>query len=145
VLRLHQFKVNAHTKSGATMDARQWYAAAGLAIQTDIMSTIAYAPVHSFIPAHVDVRQDQQNATMIWGVAAPGQLSNSIARAFSEVYFMHVIPGEKGAKRRVLQTESGLDGLGRGPFIALSEMQVPNFCEPSWEKVTAGMRNGKGK
>ncbi len=144
VLKVQQFKINRESGSGKAAHGMQWYAAAGLAIHNDVMSTIAFAPCHSFVPAHVDTKKDDARGFLIYAVAAPGQLSSGIARAFSEVYYMHVIAGEKGAKRRVLQTESGMDGTGKGEYIALSEMEAPNLCEPTWEAVTRQFRQEKG-
>lgn len=142
VLRFEQFKNNKESASGKQAHGMQWYAAAGLAIQNTVMSTIAYAPVHSFVPAHVDSKKDDARGFFIYAVAAPGQLSSGIARAFSEVYYLHVRTGEKGVRQRVLQTESGMDSTNKGEYIALSELGAPNFCTPSWEVVTQNIRQG---
>ncbi len=144
VLKVQQFKLNKESGSGKAAHGMQWYGAAGLAIQNDVMSTIAFAPCHAFVPAHVDTKKDDARGFLIYAVCAPGQLSSGVARAFSEVYYMHVIPGDRGSKRRVLQTENGLDGTGKGEYIALSEMEAPNFCEPTWEAVTRNFRQEKG-
>ena len=144
VLRFEQFKNNRTSNSGAPAHGMQWYAAAGLAIQNNVMSTIAYAPVHSFVPAHVDMKKDDLHGFFVYGVAAPGQLSRTMARAFSEVYYMQVRMSERGARQRVLQTETGpgVGGDQKGDYIALSELGAPNFCTPTWEAVTQQMRNG---
>ena len=140
VLRVQQFKLNKESNSGKQQHGMQWYAAAGLAIQNDVMSTLAYAPTHTFITAHVDVKKDDARGFFVYAIAAPGQLSSGIARVFSEVYYMHVLTGEKGVRRRVLQTEGGMDGTAKGEYIALSEIGAPNMCEPRWEVVTSHVR-----
>lgn len=143
VLRVQQFKLNRESSSGKQQHGMQWYAAAGAAIRNDVMSTIAYAPVHSFIPAHVDTKKDDARGHLVYAILAPGELSSGIGRNFSEVYYLHVVSGEKGVRRRVLQTEGGMDSTGKGEYIAMSEIGAPNFCEASWECVTRGIRNGR--
>lgn len=143
VLRVNQFKLNRQSNSGAQQHGMQWYAAAGLAVQNDVMSTLAYAPLHTFITAHVDAKKDDARGFYVYAIAAPGQLSSGIGRAFSEVYYMHVQSGEKGVRKRVLQTEGGMDSTGKGEYIALSEIGAPNFCEPRWEVITQNVRNGR--
>jgi hypothetical protein len=140
VLRVQQFKINRESGSGKQQHGMQWYGAAGLAIQNDVMATLACAPIHTFVTAHVDAKKDDARGFYMYAVAAPGQLSSGIASAFSEVYYLQVVTGEKGVRKRLLQTEQGMDATGKGEYIALSELQAPNFCEPSWEAVTSQVR-----
>ncbi len=140
VIRVNQFKLNAVSKKGEVQNGMQWHGAAGLAIQNDVMSTLAWCGCHTFIIAHVDAKKDDARGFFVYAILAPGQLSNGIGRAFTEVYYMHVVTGQKGERIRVLQTEGGMDGTGKGEYIALTSMEAPNFCAPTWEEVTRKVR-----
>lgn len=144
VLRVNQFKLNTTSKGGGQAHGMQWYAAASLSMQNDVMSTLAWAPCHTFVLAHVDTKKDDARGFFVYAIAAPGQLSSGIASVFSEVYYMHSIPeqNQKGERKnkRVLLTESGMDGSGKGEYIAQTHIEAPNFCEPTWEVVTENVR-----
>ena len=142
VLHVNQFKVNAVSKGGAQQDARQWYGAATRAIETDVMSTLAWAPCHTFVLAHVNAEHDEMaQGGWIYGIMAPGKLSTAIASVFSEVYWMYVQYGEKkqGNQRdpRYLLTQHN------GRFIAQTHIDAPQICTPTWEAVTQNIRTGR--
>lgn len=124
VLRLNQYKLNPTAKSGAIQDGKQWYGAARRASANDVVSTLAWAPRHVCVIAHVDRSRVDLQDKQAWGIDAAGQGSGAIPRAFAECYFFYK---EKDQVR--VMTDSD------GTYIAHSHIQAPNPCAATWEAL----------
>ena len=126
-----------------------WFAAAGSAIVSDVMTTLCWAPVHFVCLAHTTkdelgrmTRQVKSGNTTIerkvfpsldgagvYGVSAPGQLAFDIGRAFSEVYYMSMYQGQDGQSYRMMATDQS-EG-----FIAQTHLNLPTLVEPAFEQL----------
>lgn len=98
-------------------------------VQDDIMSTLAWAPLHVCVIGHVDLRLIDEQAKQKWGVDAIGGLRGQLPAAFAEVYYMYETVTTEGPNQVWLMTESN------GQYIAGSVIGAPNPCEPRWEAL----------
>lgn len=131
-LRMQQYKIN--SAPGGIQDSahngKQWAGQARGILQTDIMSTVPWIPIHACLLAHVDDQLFDEQDRQLYGINAIGKLGKLIPGAFSEVYFMHNEWDDKAkVQRHWFMTESD------GRYIARSDLRVPNPCPATWEAL----------
>ena len=129
ILRLNQYKLNPTAKSGAVQDGKQWYGAARRASACDVVSTLAWAPRHVCVIAHVDRSRVDLHDKQALGIDAAGQGSGAIPRAFAECYYAYREKNTTGKAQVRLMTD------GDGTYIGHSHIQAPNPCEPTWNAI----------
>lgn len=115
-----QFQVNV----GAT-NKMQHYAASAEQVERQVMGRFAALPKNSIVVCHVDDEKETIGGGAAVRIpAAPGTKARQMPSAYAEVYRPFVKNG-----RFLLQTRT--DGL----WLASSQIEAPNPCEPEWSEI----------
>lgn len=126
VRKLHQYKLNPESKSGAKQDARQWYGASAQAVEELCYGQLTWLPCNVVVLAHIKEDKDNIRDTLFWTPAAPGAQGRRLPGCFAEAY---VIKKIRGQEESILQTRSDAD------YMATSQIPAPNPCVPTYKAI----------
>lgn len=83
---------------------------------------------HVYMSAKLGKEKDEVTGQFLWGPKMPGQqLGPALPYLFDEVFRYQVMPGADGSKKRVLQTQPGLNDSAKDRSGALAEFEFPHL------------------
>lgn len=128
--KCEQYKRNPESNAGKTQDARQWYRDSSEALE-EVCFAITSLPCNVVVTAHANQSVDKQRELMLYTPEAPGKKGRTLPAAFGEVYAMHYDPEDEEV---VMQTTKSAD------YIACTQINAPNWCEPKYEALWSNFK-----
>lgn len=130
-----QFVTNRDAK-----DKRQHYIVSADAVEMQVMGRFASLPKNSIVICHVlekkdkdgeDISKQRFGSKRLFVPAAPGAKARQLPSAFSEIYRLFI----DNKNEHMLQTRT--DGM----WLAATQIEAPNPCEPNWVHIWENWNN----